>query len=313
MLGRRCVYLAALAFSGLFYLLHGEWFSYVLLLILLGLPWLSLLLSLAAIVTFHMEVDCPRRLEMGAPAQVLLMGSSSYPLPPFKGRLGLLDGFTGATSRYPSELGLPTEHCGCITVTAERAAVCDYLGLFAFPSRLHQPHRVLVWPKPMPMADVPDLSHLLAQSWKPKPGGGFAENHELRLYRPGDSLNQVHWKLTAKTGQLTIREPLEPLRKLVRLTLTLSGERDELDRDSLDRKLGRLLWLGSELNSREIPFEIQALTGDGLFSLKVASPQDLQAAIDALLSKPLASQDAQWEQDRPAAWCFHIGGEPDEA
>lgn len=309
MLGRRCVYLVALAFSGVFYLLHGEWFSYVLLLILLGLPWLSLLLSLAAIVTFHMEVDCPRRLEMGTPAQVLLMGSSSYPLPPFKGRLGLRDGFTGETSRcYPSELGLPTEHCGCITVTAERGAVCDYLGLFAFPSRLRQPHRILVWPRPMPMADVPDLSRLLAQSWKPKPGGGFAENHELRLYRPGDSLNQVHWKLTAKTGQLTIREPLEPLRKLVRLTLTLNG-----DRHGLDRKLGRLLWLGSELNSREIPFEIQALTGEGLFSLKVANPQDLQAALDGLLSKPLAAEDAQWEQDSPAAWCFHIGGEPDEA
>lgn len=313
MLGRRCVYLAALAFSGAFYLLHGEWFSYVLLLILLGLPWLSLLLSLAAIVTFHMEVDCPRRLEMGTPAQVLLMGSSRYPLPPFKGKLGLRDGFTGAASRYPSELGLPTEHCGCITVTAERGAVCDYLGLFAFPVRLRQPHRVLVWPKPMPIADVPDLSRLLAQSWKPKPGGGFGENHELRLYRPGDSLNQVHWKLTAKTGQLTIREPLEPLRKLVRLTLTLSGDRDEPDRDSLDRKLGRLLWLGSELNSREIPFEIQALTGDGLFSLKVSSPQDLQSALDSLLAKPLASQDDKCEQDRPAAWCFHIGGEPDEA
>lgn len=308
MLGRRCVYLVALAFSGVFYLLHGEWFSYVLLLIMLGLPWLSLLLSLAAIVTFHMELECPRRLEMEAPTQILLLGSSSYPLPPFKGKLELRDGFTGAASHYQNDLGLPTEHCGCITVTAERGAVCDYLGLFAFPSRLHQPHRVLVWPKPIPMADVPDLSRLLAQSWKPKPGGGFAENHELRLYRPGDSLNQVHWKLTAKTGQLTIREPLEPLRKLVRLTLTLNGERDELD-----RKLGRLLWLGNLLNSREIPFEIQALTGDGLFSLRVASVQDLQAALDGLLSKPLAAQDAQWEQESVAAWCFHIGGEPDEA
>lgn len=306
MLGRRCCYSAALIFSCMFYLLHGEWFSYVLLLILLGLPWLSLLLSLPAIFTFRLEIDCPQRLDMRVPAQAWLVGSSRYPLPPFKGKLGLQDGFTGAASRYHSEDGLPTEHCGSIAVTAERGAVCDYLGLFSFPARLRQPHRVLIWPQSLPMEDIPDLLCLLPQSWRAKPGGGFSENHELRLYRPGDGMNQVHWKLTAKTGHLTIREPLEPVQKLGRLTLTLSG-----DRETLDRKLGRLLWLGTQLTGREIPFEIRALTGEGLQNLTVSSPQDFQNALSRLLSMPLSAEDVPLEQDDPAAWYCHIGGEQD--
>lgn len=38
-------------------------------------------------------------------------------------------------------------------------------------------------------------------------GKGTAEYDQvLRPYQPGDSLNKVHWKLTAKTGVLTVRE-----------------------------------------------------------------------------------------------------------
>ena len=58
----------------------------------------------------------------------------------------------------------------------------------------------------------PDLDRYIARAWKPKSGGVCRRNHELRLYRPGDSLNQVHWKLTAKTGKWMIRQPMEPQR-----------------------------------------------------------------------------------------------------
>ena len=32
--------------------------------------------------------------------------------------------------------------------------------------------------------------------------------YDLRPYRAGDSLKQIHWKLTARVGELTVREPL---------------------------------------------------------------------------------------------------------
>lgn len=308
MFGRRIWYLTALLFCGVFYIAYGEWFSWVVLLIVLGLPWLSLLLSLPAMASFRMEADNPGVVMVGAEADVWLVGSSRLPLPPFKGKLRLCHCITGESRRYQASKGLPTEHCGGIVVTVDRARVCDYLGLFAFHAKTRGKQTVLVRPKPLPVPEPPDLQRYLARAWRPKPGGGFAENHDLRLYRPGDSLNQVHWKLSAKTGALTLREPMEPQRGLVLLTMTLRGTGEELD-----RKFGRLLWLGKYLLEQNIAFEIRALTAEGIRSLKVAGEGELEKAVDSLLCSGAAKEGSIRDQCYAASWQYHIGGEPDEA
>ncbi len=307
MFGRRIVYLTVLAGCGVFYIAYGEWMAALLLAVVLGLPWLSLLLSLPAIFTFRAQAQGPEALTVGDFGEAWLLGGSAFPLPPFYGRLRLRRCITGQEQRYRSGEGVPTEHCGGIAVTVEKARVCDYLGLFAFPAKRAGAQTVLVRPRPLPVPDLPEPERRAVPAWRPKAGGGFAENHELRLYRPGDSLNQVHWKLSAKTGQLTVREPMEPLRGLVLLTLTLSGTAQELD-----RKLGRLLWVGQYLLGRDIPFTLRALTGDGVLSLNVSDLQGLEKAVDTLLCAPAAASGSLREQPYAACWRYHIGGQPDE-
>lgn len=307
MAGRRLGYLASLLGCWIFYIAYGEWFSWVALLLILGLPWLSLLLSLPAIFQFRLEPECPAAVQMGTPAQVWLLGACGYPMPPFSGKIRLRRHITGEEMRYQAEEGLPTDHCGGIAVTVEKGKVHDYLGLFAFPVKKKASASVLVRPAAVAVAVPPDLNRYIARSWRPKFGGGYAENHELRLYRPGDSLNQVHWKLSAKTGKLMLREPMEPQRGLVLLTLNLRGTPEELD-----RKFGRLLWLGMYLLERNVPFEVRALTGEGIVSLPVTGEQELNKAVDTLLRAPAAREgDLRLRQYR-ASWQYHIGGDADE-
>lgn len=166
---------------------------------------------------------------------------------------------------------------------------------------------VTVWPEPLPVSELPSLERFLSVSWQPKPGGGFSENHELRLYRPGDRLNQVHWKLSAKTGKTIVREPMEPTQRRMLVELVLSGTPEELD-----RKLGRLLWLGGHLLELELSFELRALTGEGEFLWPVASPETLQSAAGRLLRTPAAPLDAEMTC-MAAAWRYRIGGGKDEA
>lgn len=59
MLGRRLTYLACFAGCLIFYLAYGEWLSWVALLLALGLPWLSLALSLPAMLTLRLEIETP--------------------------------------------------------------------------------------------------------------------------------------------------------------------------------------------------------------------------------------------------------------
>ena len=237
---RRIVYAWALLGSLVFYWAYREWLSWFLLVLIVLLPWFSLLVSLPAILSCRAEVSCPQAVTKGADLPLLWLGRSPYPLSPVTGKLTAENTLNRLRYRLHSGDWLPTEHCGQLSICVRRPRCCDYLGLFVIPIGRSQATQVLVCPSPIQPEQIPDMRRYQAHMWRPKPGGGFSENHELRLYRPGDSLKQVHWKLSAKTGQLITREPLEPVRSTLLLTLCLQGTPEQLD-----SKLGQLLWLSS--------------------------------------------------------------------
>lgn len=308
MAGRRLLYLAILIGCGIFYIAYGQWLAWFLLVTVVLLPWFSLLLSLPAMLNFQVCPAGEAFLEMGDSAELWLLGSCRWPMPPFRGHLVLHRHFSGQSFRYREDLESITAHCGGITVTAQKVRICDYLGLFSMPVWKKESKTILIRPRPVPAALPENLHRHISLHWKPKHGGGFAENHELRLYHPGDSLNQVHWKLTAKTGTLILREPVEPVQGQVLLTMHLRGTPEELD-----RKFGRLLWLGQYLLKQEIPFELRVLTGEGVMSFSADDDAALQKAIDALLCCSAARDGSLDEQGGAAAWHCHIGGAPDES
>lgn len=305
---RRLWYLVALLGCWVFYIAYGEWFSWVLMLCVIGLPWLSLLLSLSAMWKLQLSPGGPEWIPMGEKGELWLLGGCDLPMPPFRGKIRLSSCLNGEKWLYDPVKGLTADHCGGITCAVEKAKVYDYLGIFSFRVRKTQQKTILVRPDPLPLKAPEDLQRYTARAWKPKFGGGFAENHELRLYRPGDNLNQVHWKLSAKTGKLILREPMEPEQGLLLLTLTLRGTREELD-----RKFGRLLWLGDHLLEQNLSYELRVLTGTGLEAFPIRCPQDLRKAIDTLLCTPAAREGSIRERTFTASWQYHIGGEPDEA
>ncbi len=308
MAGRRVCYLMVLTVSFVFYLAYQEWFSWLALITVLCLPPFSLVVSLAAMLRFRTGVVCPDAVPMGMPAEGKLVGWSDLPAPPFGGKLRVSHTLTGEQWQQNSGMALPTQHCGSLTVTPEKVWIYDYLGLFRIRGRQFQSRVVLVRPRAVDIRRLPDLEKYLARAWKPKPGGGYGENHEMREYRPGDSLNQIHWKLTAKTGKLTLREPMEPLRGRVLLTVDICGTPQELD-----RKLGRLLWLGTHLLEKGLSFDVMALTGEGVMTLSVINEQTLEEALDQLLCATPAASGSVLDGTLSASWHRHVGGEPDEA
>lgn len=298
---RRLWYLVALLSCWVFYIAYGEWFSWLLLLLVLLLPWFSLVLSLPAIWQFSLSPAGPDAFPMGETGQLYLLGSCKLPMPPFRGRIRLTNCIDGERFLYAPEQGLSGIHCGGFIAKVEKARVSDYLGLFAFPVRKTQQKTVLIRPLPQ-KAELPQALHAVC-GWQPKFGGGFSENHELRLYRPGDSLNQVHWKLSAKTGKLILRQSMEPRRGLLLLTMTLRGTAEQRD-----RKFGRLLWVGQFLLEKDLPFTLRVLTGKGLLSFPIQHPSQLQKAVDTLLTTPESQDGSIRDRTFSAVWQYHIGG-----
>ena len=304
---RRLIYLAAVFGCLVFYWAYREWLSWVLLMVTLWLPWVSLLVSLPAMLLCKVELRCPNYATVGDSVTVACAASGYFPTPAMKGRVRVKRLLTGKTWKLPLGATLPTDHCGGLELLSKGLWVCDYLGLFALPIRGTDKKILVVRPKTIPMDEPPDMSRYLVNAWKPKPGGGYSENHELRLYRPGDNLHQVHWKLSAKTGKMILREPMEAIRGLSKVTLVLRGSPNELD-----QKLGKLRWLSIYLLQKEVPHQIECLTGRGMENLEISQESDVLSALDVLLKSPVAEKAAQLEYGY-ASWRYHLGGDGDEA
>lgn len=114
------MYLAVLALCAGFYAAYDQWLAWFLLILVLALPWFSLLLSLPAMIRFRAEPSGPEKLEMGQEGQLWLLGSCPLPMPPFRGRLRLEDLLTGKQWYYQEPEDLSTAHCGGIAMAAEK-------------------------------------------------------------------------------------------------------------------------------------------------------------------------------------------------
>lgn len=304
MWGRRIFYLCCLLGSLVFYLVYQQWFSWLLLQLLILLPWFSLLLSLPAMHGLSVKLRCPTITRWGVPARTGLRVSCRYPIPPMDCKIRLVNTLTGESYLgKPGEL-VPTEHCGRITVTTPRCVVHDYLGLFTKRLPEQEIRTVFVLPKPI-AGELPQPGSRSDSVLKPKPGG-LAEHHELRLYRPGDELRHIHWKLTAKTGKLIYRQAMEQAKKGFVLSMSLSGTPDQLD-----RKLGQLLWTSRTLLRQKRPHQVRCLTGKGTVSFFVNNETTLEEGLCNLLSMPRTVGE-NLPETADALWYQQIGGDSHE-
>lgn len=312
------IYLLALAGTVVFHAFYFGWYSWFLLVLAAALPLFSLLVSLPAMLCVRLSLDAPRRCMRTEPVYVTLRAASGFwPMPRCRFRLVVRSVLTGREvslrQQVPGQeswyVPLDTAHCGALRCRLERARVYDYLGLFFLPVRRPQPVEVVVQPQAVQPEKLPNLRHFMVRRNKPKPGGGFSEEHELRDYRPGDSMRDIHWKLSAKTDRTIVREAQEPVRGKTLLTFDLEGPESRVD-----GTLERLLWLSGWLLEHDTPHQIIWIDPSDcqLATVQVERPEDLEALLDRLLHTALRDNlpSIAGRRFSGAAWRCHV--EPEE-
>lgn len=306
---QKLLYFIGLGIAVAFFLCYREWFAWLVLGLMLLLPWISLLFSLRAMLTTRVKLTSPEKLEQGVTAYVKLESECASSPVPVKCGIIITKPLTGETWVKKNGASLPTSHCGTLLISTQKLYVYDRMLIFGRKLVNKPACAVRVMPKPVPMKTEKDIDSLISGAWKPKAGGGYSENHEIRAYRPGDTMNLVHWKLSEKTDSLMIREPMVPEQAKVYMKLDLCGTADELD-----RKFGRLLWLGNMLVERGISFTVLAMTGNGIETWSVTSPWSMENCLRELLTSPSARDGASVaEKKLHSQWQISIGGEVDEA
>ena len=301
MIGRRLLYLAVLLGAGVLHVCYGQYFSYILFLSALALPALSFVISLPAMLTCYCSLHGSSAVERGRKAFVTLETGCRFLLPAGAVTLRISgeNRFTGeklplekmtfwGVQKEKRSIPLITKSCGAVKCRLEKVRVWDYLGLFAIPVKKGDEVTVLVLPVPVSPQKEPELQQDSALCLKPKPGGGYSEEHELRPYRQGDAINSIHWKLSSKWGETIVREP--QLMKRKRVTLSVSPASQS---KGLENQLDQLLYLSRKLIKEGIPFTVRfdgrkpaVITGEGalqeLFLAILASPPQKSPALPTL-------------------------------
>jgi len=254
------IYILVLIASFMFYVLYPPWISsFIFVLTLLLLP-LDLLASLPGMLTKSMSLYVPPALEKDehATLKLITIHNKPYPVRCIIAKMYLTgDGFSkNYKLRCPGEnderreVPIDTSRTGVLVFSLNRIWSVSLLGLFALPASVDVKQSTLILPPPVKPLNAVSLQH--GVQLRPKPGGGFSEEHDLREYRHGDPIKSIHWKVSAKYDSIIVREPLvpPPHSRLVHvMTWKNAAERDLI--------LGRLRWASNYLLKREMPFYLR--------------------------------------------------------
>ena len=143
-----------------------------------------------------------------------ICGPRTVPVPLLRLRPG-----QDTTVRYP----VPTERRGVVVVGPLRVARRDPLGLFDAARTHGGTVRVWVHPRTVPLLAVPVGVARSLDGRVDKVPHGTITFDALREYVIGDELRKVHWRTSARVGQLMVREDLDT--SLPRIVVLLDDRR----------------------------------------------------------------------------------------
>jgi uncharacterized protein (DUF58 family) len=111
------------------------------------------------------------------------------------------------------ELSLVSECRGVYSLGPVRAHSSDPIGTAFAENTLVEPIEIIVYPA-FPKVQVPavtgaDVLGFHQEHEFPAPGRG-REFHFIRAYQPGDDFRRIHWKTTARTGNISVIDPERP-------------------------------------------------------------------------------------------------------
>lgn len=122
---------------------------------------------------------------------------------------------------------------GYYEIGIHKVYIIDFLGLYRLPYKVLEPKVVTVYPKITPLINFPIYPNEIEES-------EYIANHrrgignltsDVREYMYGDTMHKVHWKLSAKRGELMVKNEDSTTQAIVNIVLDLK-QHDHLDIES---------------------------------------------------------------------------------
>ncbi len=224
MIFRLVAWVAAILLCGFAWRLTGSWTALAVFLSSLLLPGLSIILAALA----AQGVSCRLHLPVGPQKAASTDGwldvknSSLVPLARVRAEIDVINQLTGEKSTLCIDCPIPpkrtkrvsfafnTTYCGRFRFSAAQLRIFDSFGLLGWKKDVSLMEKRTVLPETFPMSirlsgnETPLGDNVLNLSRK---GQDYSEPFQIRDYAEGDSLKQIHWKLTQKFDKYIVKDP----------------------------------------------------------------------------------------------------------
>lgn len=232
-----------------------------------------------------------------------LTNRSRLPIPEIRVELGYRDLYSGAEERVLGtamlddrgsavlRFHLTSVYCGAVAFWLDQVQVLDHMGVFAGKCRNVggiQEMSVL----PDRSREVPEIAERVEQFAadgdsfnQHRSGDDPSETYDIRTYVQGDTMHRIHWKMTAKTDDVMVRDFGQPVEQVTLLLLDMRRGSDELKRERWDFFLETVASLSDrllQLNLVHFVAWLDAETG-AVIKMHVGSEEELQVMLAALL------------------------------
>lgn len=166
---------------------------------------------------------------------------------------------------YRYDTYLVCKYRGTYPVGIREVTVRDFLGLLSLRYKLRDGFEAIVRPKLIRMEQLKSLKDVETLF---SPAGGTAKTEydlSVRKYETGDSLRRIHWKASAKTGELMSREMTGEEKQGIAILLdTVRYEANPAGYLPLENtELELFLALGYFLTGRKLSFDAFFEDGEG--------------------------------------------------
>ena len=189
---------------------------------------------------------------------------------------------------------LHTSHYGCINLCVKEMTVYSFLGLFKkifYPEMISN---IMILPKidkdynfAIPEANEDDDIYQFDDNEK---GNDRSEVFDIREYREGDNIRDIHWKLSSKRDFMVVKEFSKPLDNEKLIYVDFGGLADGKNRNSeellnlVDKLLEELMNVSYCLIQNNIKFTICWSDKNDIVAYKPKDEYELKEAVKNLLN-----------------------------
>lgn len=269
------------------------------------LLWVALFVCARLLNRYVDKVLCPppeqAAREQEIPVQVQLKNRCAFPVAEARVELKCRDEYCGSVHRLRGtamldgrdetvlSFVLQARHYGLLTVWGEKLHIADPLGVNFASSRFpKQTWEVAVLPELIDPQQKAATDPARQETETGDGVGGRGEDpsgaYELRTYQTGEPLRNVHWKMTAKTDEMMVKEFIRDTEPMTLIFLDLSSGGKPCSRAQWDTFLDTVASVAAAQLHAGNAFEVFWLDGQARrFQMQVRSEVDAKAALTALL------------------------------